>query len=264
MSALEAVASWLRCPNCGSSLPCVNGHRFDVARQGYVSLVGGRTVRGDTAEMVAAREAFLSAGHFEPIRRAVAGSTDGLAVELGAGTAYYLAAAVGDGYGIALDSSKPALKRAARAHPRIAAVACDVWAGLPLQDGVADLVLDVFAPRNGEEIARVLKPGGTLVVVTPTDEHLKELRATLGLLDVDPRKAERLQSLPLAHMSHQRLDFALALSHDDVRNLVAMGPNAHHVGEVSLDGLPDPAAVTGSVAIDHFRQAGGEVVRPGA
>src|SRR4051794_12455933 len=261
MSALEAVSRWLRCPNCGSPLPCVNGHRFDVARQGYLSLLGGKAVRGDTAAMVAAREAFLGAGHFAPIRDALA-VTDGLVVELGAGTAYYLAATVGDGYGIALDSSKPALKRAARAHPRIAAVACDVWAGLPLQDGVADLVLDVFAPRNGEEIARVLKPGGALIVVTPTGDHLRELRETLGLLDVDPRKAERLQGLPLAHERQERLDFAMTLSHEDIRQLVAMGPNAHHVNDVSLDGLRDPARVTGPVVIDHFRQSGGEVVRP--
>src|SRR3954470_24075897 len=231
MSSLEAVSRWLRCPNCGSPLPCVNGHRFDVARQGYLSLLGGKAVRGDTAAMVAAREAFLGAGHFAPIRDALP-RVDGLVVELGAGTAYYLAAALGErGSGIALDSSKPALKRAARAHPRIAAVACDVWAGLPLQDGVADLVLDVFAPRNGEEIARVLKPTGTLVVVTPTGDHLQDLREALGLLEVDPRKAERLQGLPLAHERHERLDFAMNLTHEDIRQLVAMGPNAHHVRE---------------------------------
>src|SRR4051812_30563040 len=172
MSALEAVSRWLRCSNCGSPLPCVNGHRFDVARQGYLSLLSGKAVRGDTAAMVAAREAFLSAGHFAPIRDALP-RVDGLVVELGAGTAYYLAATLAEhGHGIALDSSKPALKRAARAHPRIAAVACDVWAGIPVLPEVVDLVLDVFAPRNGLEIARVLKPGGTLVVVTPTEAHL--------------------------------------------------------------------------------------------
>src|SRR3954447_15309810 len=252
MSALEAVSRWLRCPNCGSPLPCVNGHRFDVARQGYLSLLGGKAVRGDTAAMVAAREAFLGAGHFAPIRDALA-VTDGLVVELGAGTAYYLAATLGDGYGIALDSSKPALKRAARAHPRIAAVARDVWAGIPVQDGAADLVLDVFAPRNGPEIARVLKPDGTLLVVTPTADHLCELRSTLGLLDIDPRKGERLQSLPLDHVAHDRLEFTMTLTHADVAALVGMGPSAHHVRELDLARLPDPVPVTGSVAIDRFQ-----------
>ena len=37
-----------------------------------------------------------------------------------------------------------------------------------------DRVLVVFAPRNGPEIARVLRPVGRLVVVTPAADHLTE------------------------------------------------------------------------------------------
>ena len=61
--------------------------------------------------------------------------------------------------GLAFDVTKPALRRAARAHPRVGAVLADTWGPLPLADGSADVLLNVFAPRNGPEMRRVLRPG---------------------------------------------------------------------------------------------------------
>ena len=51
----------------------------------------------------------------------------------------------------------------------VAAVVADTWDGLPLADGCVDLVQVVFAPRNPSEFARVLRPGGTLVVAREED-----------------------------------------------------------------------------------------------
>ena len=68
--------------------------------------------------------------------------------------------------GLAVDVSKPALRRAAQAHPRAAAIRADLWRRLPVSDGVAALILNVFAPRNGPEYHRVLRPDGLLLVVT--------------------------------------------------------------------------------------------------
>jgi 23S rRNA (guanine745-N1)-methyltransferase len=53
-------------------------------------------------------------------------------------------------------------------------------------------VLNVFAPRDGAELRRILRPSGSLLVVTPGPDHLRELIGPLGLLSVDERKAERL------------------------------------------------------------------------
>src|SRR5690606_26986989 len=92
--------------------------------------------------------------------------------------------------GVCLDVSAPALRRAARAHERLAAVGADVWRPLPLRDGAAACVLSVFGPRNVPEIIRVLAPGGRLVVVTPTAQHLGELAGPLGMIGVDPHKDE--------------------------------------------------------------------------
>jgi 23S rRNA (guanine745-N1)-methyltransferase len=277
MPALAAVAPHLRCPVCGGplalderALACPQGHRYDVARQGHVSLPAprGRSAAGDPAAMVAARAAFLDAGYYAPIARAVADAAraagppaQALVADLGAGTGYHLAAvleALPRAHGIALDASRPALRRAARAHPRIAAVVCDVWRELPLQDAAADLVLDVFAPRNGGEIVRVLAPDGALIVVTPTPAHLRELVDRLGMLGVDPDKPARLQAelAPLRAVDRRPVEFAMELGAGDAQALVAMGPSGHHLQPEDvrerLGG--GTAAVTASVTVETFRR----------
>jgi len=203
------VIPWLRCPLCGASLErsaaalrCASGHAFDIARQGYVSLLAGRLAPvGDTADMVQARAEFLAAGHYARLAEAVAraaGDLDtgaenpaGGVADIGAGTGYYLASVLDrqpGRAGLALDASKFAARRAARAHPRIGAVVADVRARLPIADGAAAVALSVFAPRPAAELRRILHPAGRLLVVTPDPDHLGELAGPLGLLAVDPRK----------------------------------------------------------------------------
>ena len=57
----------------GRQLICAGGHRFDIARQGYVNLTTGRggTGTADSAAMVVARDRFLSRGHYQPVAASV-------------------------------------------------------------------------------------------------------------------------------------------------------------------------------------------------
>ncbi len=272
---LADIAEHLACPVCGQSmrldpgaLRCPRGHSFDVARQGYVSLLVGSRPPGtaDSAEMVAARDAFLSAGHFAPLESALAeavwsahaesfshspdggrakaygGSGHGaepVIVDAGAGTGHYSAAvldAAGRGVVMAFDVSKHAVRRAARAHPRVGAFVADVWRRLPIGDGVADVVMNVFAPRNGPEFRRILRPGGRVVVVTPAPGHLSPLVEELGLLSVDAGKEQRVaRSLEgFAEVERRVVAFDMALGPDEVRAVVGMGPSAWHLGEEEL------------------------------
>src|SRR5690606_7882439 len=254
----------LVCPICDEGLVrmptsarCRNGHSFDIARQGYLNLSTGRAAprSADTAAMVQARAAFLATGHFRPLAHALAERAaslyeGGSVIHAGAGTGYHLAAVldrIPSAEGLALDLSKFAARRAARAHPRITAVVTDVWGRWPVRGGRAGLVLDVFAPRNGPEFHRVLRPGGVLLVMTPTTDHLRELREHVGLLSVDERKdarlADRLGELfePVDVEEHR---YTPALSKDDVEHVIRMGPSAHHLEDAEirerLDAVVEP------------------------
>jgi 23S rRNA (guanine745-N1)-methyltransferase len=288
---LDDVVGWLACPQCGAGLAragavlrCPAGHAFDIARQGYVSLLppGDRGPAGDSAAMVAARADFLAAGHYGGLARELAAAAreavtgtgaagceavggtgvPGCVLDVGAGTGYYLAAVLddlADRAGLALDASKFALRRAARAHPRAGAAGADAWRRLPVADGAAAVVLDVFAPRNGAELRRVLHPAGRLLVVTPGRGHLAELAGPLGLLSVDPRKQERLAGTlgPYFRLFEQRPHEAvLDLGRRDVAAAVGMGPSARHADPAVLAArigeLPGRVPVTLSVTLSVF------------
>jgi 23S rRNA (guanine745-N1)-methyltransferase len=282
---LDDVIGFLACPQCGAGLAragdalrCPAGHSFDIARQGYVSLLppGERAPAGDSAPMVAARADFLAAGHYAGLARDLAAAAraaltgtgvPGCVLDVGAGPGYYLAAVLDarpGRAGLALDVSKYALRRAARAHPRIGAAAADAWRRLPVADGAAAVVLDVFAPRNGAELRRVLHPAGRLLVVTPNPGHLAELAGPLGLLSVDPRKDERLAGTlgPYFTRAEQRPHEAvLRLDHAGVAAVAGMGPSARHADPGALAArigdLPAVVPVTLSVTLSVFRPVPG-------
>ncbi|WP_328651028.1 23S rRNA methyltransferase [Micromonospora sp. NBC_00330] len=280
----------LRCPVCGEplaeatagttgALRCPRRHSFDIARQGYVNLLAGRAPHvGDSAEMVAARADFLAAGHYDLISAALsAAATEAvgrprampdfeaypLVVDAGAGTGRYLGAvlaALPDAVGLALDVSKPALRRAARAHPRAAAALADTWQRLPLADASTAVLLNVFAPRNGPEFHRVLDPAGALLVVTPDTDHLAELVDVLDLLRVDPDKADRVTASLGGHftlVSSTVHRAEMALTRPEVATLVGMGPSAWHTDPAALAtrlaALGEPVLVTVAVRLDVLR-----------
>jgi len=268
----------LRCPLCrapftavGAGLRCPDGHTFDVARQGYANLLTGRAPAGaETAEMVDARSRLQESAVFAPVRTGLAArvaalvrSPSGLVIDVGAGTGYYLAGvldALPGHTGLAVDVAKAAVRRAARAHPRAAAVVADAWRGLPVPDGCADAVLNVFAPRNGAEFHRVLRLGGALFVITPNPDHLAELIGPLGLLHVDPEKQTRLEASLgrwLSLVEEVPYGYQVPFDRTGAGLVVGMGPSAWHAHPqelaARLDALPEPMPVTISVTLRTYR-----------
>lgn len=280
--ALAAAVPALRCPVCAGELrllagqlACDRRHTFDIARHGYVNLISGRARPGtaDSADMVAARDRFLRDGHYERVASATASmaarhdpGTAGLVADLAGGTGYYLARvldALPERRGLCVDVSSPALRRAARAHPRAAAIGADVWRPLPLAAGCAAHVLSVFGPRNAAETTRILAPGGTLTIAAPGAAHLRELREQLGLIGIDQRKQERIADAfrDYTRVGETGVRFELELDRAGVGALVAMGPSARHIAPAELAGrvaaMPAAVAVTVDVQVSawHRRDA---------
>lgn len=267
--ALDRSLDLLRCPTCRTrclhpdhgALRCPVGHTFDIARHGYASLLTGtRATSGDDAAMVRARDRFLATGSYAPIREVGAllaadvASERATVVDVGCGTGYYLAGVLDrlpGARGLGLDTSVRALRSAARVHDRAAAVAWDVFRPFPLADGVADVVLDVFAPRNPAEFHRVLRPTGRLIVVRPTGRHLAELRGQVpAMVTVDPAKEQRLHRALnpfFTAVVTEEVEYSASLTRSDVLDLVAMSPSARHVSSADPDDdglLPDQLTVS--------------------
>lgn len=278
----EAIVKILICPHCGielrqngGSLVCSNGHTANIARQGYVSLLGrySGTHTADSAGMVAARERFLEAGHFGPLTQALKievarpglDQVEGAIVDLGTGTGNYLAAALDAApgrLGLGVDNSKFAARKAAKCQDRAGAIVADIWDAIPVRDGAAALVINVFAPRNGEEIDRILADGGRLVIVTPNSDHLKELIEPFSMIGVDPDKEERLEkSLGEAAdgLESRSIEWVMELDPAEVGDLVGMGPSGDRLNPDQLagliEGLPGKTSVTGSIRVSVSHKA---------
>jgi 23S rRNA (guanine745-N1)-methyltransferase len=234
-------------------LACASGHSFDAARQGYFNLLVGKGTpfEADTAAMVEARFNFLGHGHYRPLAEAVAAAVvpclsgeRATVVDSGTGTGHYLRtlldAAAADGRrvnAVGLDISKFALRRAARLNPEAVNVVWDVWQRLPLADGSVDAVTVVFAPRNPAEFARVLRPAGRLVVVTPRKGHLADLAALAGMLAIEESKDARLAAAMARHFDLETssdVDIPLELTRQDAADLAFMGPAGHHLGRDAI------------------------------
>ena len=274
-----------------SRLVSETGHSYDVAKQGYVTLASGKGLNheGDSIEMIHAREAFLSQGHFAPFVEAVTqqvqdvlehsapepgdpsaeeahGVAEPAVLEVGAGTGYYLAHtldSVGGARGIGLDISVPAAKHLAKSHPRVGAVVADVWSQLPVRDGSVHAIMDVFAPRNPAEFARVLAPGGEVVALIAHQGHLDELREPLGILGVEAGKLERMVEQAKGHLElaaePQLIEYTMRLERDAIAAQVGMSPSARHVApdvlQERLAALPEHMDVTARGQLGRLRKA---------
>ncbi|CAM5329113.1 methyltransferase domain-containing protein [Leifsonia shinshuensis] len=245
MTDLTRLASWLRCPVCELDLEpvdrltlgCANGHRHDVNKRGYVSLLrGGSKFIGDTAEMLDARDTVLEGGAYAPIAAALAAAVAPAAhvLDAGAGTGYYLRAVLAaspGAAGLAMDLSPTAVARAVRSSPEVDGLVADTWRPLPVRSHRVDAVLDVFAPRNLPEFHRVLRPGGTLAVVVPRAEHLASLREAGTMLDIPTDKAEDVIASAdalYAPLAREHVAYDLALNDALRLALAGMGPSARH------------------------------------
>ena len=226
------------------SLVCEHGHRFDVARQGYVNLLGPKDKRskdpGDSKQMVSARAAFLNAGFYQPVADACLNITLGYCSTLADGHITLMDAGCGDGYYlhhveenlpsdlgnrtslVGFDISKWAVQQCARR--------CDgTWfvgsnRHIPMADGSVDLLFDMFGYPDYSSFGRILAPRGRLVRVTPGDRHLIQLREII-YPSIKPRRDRTLYPETFKVVSKQQITSEMSLGAEDLKHLLLMTPH---------------------------------------
>ena len=250
----EETIALLRCPLCrgaltrsGGSLVCERRHCFDVARQGHVNLVPAQRESFYRRELFESRAAVFAAGVFAPVVRAIGETIDRLVqaerpvlVDAGCGEGYYTKSVCPDRAmtRIGFDLSKEAVKLAARGQSGASFLVADL-ANIPLGDGCADVLLDVFTPANYAEFTRVLKPGGVLIKLWPRSGYLCQLRgAARGLLRHDTYDDSRVAEYLDAHarmLERRTITYTLPVDAALAEHLARMTPMLADVDLSALD-----------------------------
>ncbi|MDD3534507.1 MAG: hypothetical protein PHR27_10850, partial [Candidatus Cloacimonetes bacterium] len=141
-----------------------------------------------------------------------------------------------------LDVSRDAVRMAAKRYKGITFFIADVWKGVLFEDSSISVLLDIFAPRNASEFARVLKQNGLMLIVIPGPGHLEELRTDLKLLGIEADKREQVvkQFSPAFRLTRQQpLNYDMLLAGDELHDLVTMTPNYRHISKEKLEGLKE-------------------------
>ncbi|OZT76003.1 putative RNA methyltransferase [Vreelandella boliviensis] len=243
----------------GNTWICPDGHSFDIAKQGYVNLLPVQQKRshdpGDSKAMVAARQRFLDAGHYQPIAESVSNAVlshakvqtvDNLpfsCLDAGCGEGYYLrqladAAANSPSLSLmGLDISKWAVLAAAKQdakHSPLSSWVVGSNAHLPVQTETLDSVLCMFGFPVVSEFARVLKSGGALLLVEAGPDHLRELREVIYPTLKPERSAEAEVPKGFTYHSSERVSYSLGLNGSkEIADLLAMTP---HLYRASAEG----------------------------
>ena len=233
------------CPKCkapliknNGSLRCASGHSFDISASGYVNLLLGSKTgnHGDSKEMIRARRDFLELGYYAPIIDTVSAilhqkfpNKQISVLDTGCGEGYYterIRTALENPIIYGLDVSKDAIVYAAKRYKNIDFCVASNNA-LPFDDNSFDAILSLFAPLCEQEFARVLKPGGILITVSPSENHLFGLKKAIYST---PYKNPPSTFVPeiLKKTEEKSYEWSIALSDSKtVRDLFMMTPYYH-------------------------------------
>jgi len=221
----------LQCPVCQQPLYLTQHyscgkHHFDRAKEGYVNLCIP-PIRGDDALLVNARANFFQTNPYKPLMVKLQSMVASFStvLDVGCGTGAYLEFMKRNDSTlttIGCDGSKKAIRKAAKLDTQTLYIVANMNA-LPLLNESVDVILSVFAPYNSEEIQRVLKPSGQLIVVQPAPNHLFELKQVL--YDIVKLNPDTTLTIPgLTSNLNEQLEFEMILNQDELQALFAMTP----------------------------------------
>ncbi|WNQ10737.1 methyltransferase domain-containing protein [Paenibacillus aurantius] len=237
-----------------SSLRCVRGHSFDIARQGYVNFLSKPSPATYDHRLFEARRRMARTGLFQPLEtilgrlilEASSGPDEPVKVlDAGCGEGSQLAR-IREGLSrstarpvltVGMDLAKEGIRRAAGEYPQSLWCVADL-ANAPLADGAFTVLLNVLSPANYSEFRRITAAGGRVIKVLPGQDYLKELRTIL--YEGSPRQQysnERTAALfreNLRETQVQQVRYQVKLEEDWLESLLRMTPLSWGIKEESL------------------------------
>jgi|TARA_B110000902_G_scaffold139714_1_gene161409 23S rRNA (guanine745-N1)-methyltransferase len=263
--ALRSTRDNFKCPSCDQALilqaetqpqtyRCNNQHSFDLAREGYLNLLLAQNKRsrnpGDSDEMIRSRQRFLNAGYYQPLSDAIVSavakatsSPEQTVLDLGCGEGYYMqqlrtafeetASEIKTSSQtlklLGMDISKLAVRLAAK-RKMDARLAVDSVYSIPLFENRVDTAISVFSPISADETARVLKPGGKLIMVGPGAEHLSGLTRLIyeQSLPHEGNTAGLAKAVQFSLLEQIEIKQTIVVTGGDILDLLKMTPYYWH------------------------------------
>ena len=241
------------CPVCGEPLVlrentyiCESNHSFDRAKSGYVNLLRLQTSskkrHGDDKLMIRARTAFLEKGYYRPLLEGILAECERLTermvhlCDIGCGEGWYTdhifrhlreKGKIVQMEGI--DISKDALTACAKRNAYVAAAVASISA-LPIKTQSVDMLLNLFAPFDTAEFARVLKKGGIWLKAIPLEKHLYGLKSAIYEHPYENEVSiEEYDGFEL--ISRREIKSDIHLVGEDIQNLFCMTPYYYKTGK---------------------------------
>ncbi len=238
-------------------------HCFDISSHGHTNLCPGKSTGGDDKRAVRSRTEFLNLGYYQPISDKICEilgdlTKDCFVVDAGCGEGYYtnnIADKTGaQTYGF--DLSKEAIISASKSAKRQGLSNATFCVGgiynLPICDGGADAVTNIFAPCAEAEFSRILKEKGILIVVGAGKNHLYGLkRAIYDEVYTNEERADMPRCMKL--VGEHSLNYKITLNNSEaIRNLFSMTPYSYRTSEKDMQKLYALTSLETEVDINIF------------
>jgi 23S rRNA (guanine745-N1)-methyltransferase len=244
------IMDYFRCPLCALPLrqnsqgvACDNLHQFDRAKEGYLNLLPVQHKHskepGDAKLQLQARRHFLQAGYFAPLQQVLCHlipSGCQRLLDIGCGEGFFTTAIAHHGCAaqvLGIDIAKSGVRMAARSAQQQSldigyAVASSH--ALPFMDQSMDVITRIYAPSKDEELVRVLKPQGLLLLVVPGERHLLNVRTQI-YQQVRPHEQPATPKGFRLLDKYQVCEKLEVNAGEDARALLEMTPFAWHMNE---------------------------------
>jgi 23S rRNA (guanine745-N1)-methyltransferase len=264
-----------RCPVCQLALIrkdkqyiCDKGHNFDISEKSYVNLLLGNQKKtkdpGDNKEMMESRRNFLNRSFYSEfsngLNKTIAHyitEKQSLILDAGCGEGYFISKLKSElnekyksenlfYYGV--DISKSAIRYAAKRDKSI-----DFAVGsnfnLPILDNSIDIIIRNFAPGDNNEFHRVLTQNGKLIIATPGEEHLFELKEVL--YEKARKHEDKVTAITgFRLLENREIKYKIHLNiQEDIKNLISMTPYYWSISDETRNSINEIKILTTTL---HF------------